>query len=323
MFKKLLNLIKINKGDNTEKEAIEVDKVEQLTTDENIGNDKVEELVEEDINENNETKNDTEKEIEVIDSIENDNNEISIIEKELDTIETVDNTDYENINTKDIIAENKKESLEGNVEIYEPTEEELEYIENMKIERGKTIKAIDVYSNEQTIFDTHSECSKKLGVPLDYIKENLKYGYTDYFGEAINYLSKKLKVNIDELKNEGKNIVEIFNYLHNQIWSEDISENIREEILCSEKIESIKMHYKFETIDDEYDKYLRKYLKIIRRGGKKKIELIDKKNEVIEVFKSLDECAKYFNKDKSEIVDRLKYYNCKIGRYEIRYSLTR
>ena len=51
MFKKLLNLIKINKGDNTEKEAIEVDKVEQLTTDENIGNDKVEELVEEDINE--------------------------------------------------------------------------------------------------------------------------------------------------------------------------------------------------------------------------------------------------------------------------------
>ena len=128
MFKKLLNLIKINKGDNTEKEAIEVDKVEQLTTDENIGNDKVEELVEEDINENNETKNDTEKEIEVIDSIENDNNEISIIEKELDTIETVDNTDYENIKTKDIIAENKKESVEGNVEIYEPTEEELEYI---------------------------------------------------------------------------------------------------------------------------------------------------------------------------------------------------
>ena len=122
MFKKLLNLIKINKGDNTEKEAIEVDKVEQLTTDENIGNDKVEELVEEDINENNETKNDTEKEIEVIDSIENDNNEISIIEKELDTIETVDNTDYENINTKDIIAENKKESVEGNVEIDEPTD---------------------------------------------------------------------------------------------------------------------------------------------------------------------------------------------------------
>ena len=40
----------------------------------------------------------------------------------------------------------------------------------------------------------------------------MKYGYTDYFGEAINYLSKKLKVNIDELKNEGKKIVGITAY---------------------------------------------------------------------------------------------------------------
>lgn len=30
-------------------------------------------------------------------------------------------------------------------------------------------------------------------------------------------------------------------------------------------------------MDDEYDDYYKKYGKIIRRGGKKKIELVDKK----------------------------------------------
>lgn len=53
------------------------------------------------------------------------------------------------------------------------------------------------------------------------------------------------------------------------------------------------MHYKFEIMDDEYDDYYKKYGKIIRRGGKKKIELVDKKNEVIDVFKSLDDCANF------------------------------
>ena len=81
------------------------------------------------------------------------------------------------------------------------------------------------------------------------------------------------------------------------------------------------MHYRFECIDEEYNDYFIKYKSIIKRGGKKKIELVDKNNEVIEIFKSLDECSKHLGKTKNEIVDMLKYKNTKVGRYEIRYSL--
>ena len=81
------------------------------------------------------------------------------------------------------------------------------------------------------------------------------------------------------------------------------------------------MHYKFESLDNEYDVYYRKYKSIIKRGGKKKIELLNTKGEVIEVFKSLDDCSKYLNKSKVEITNRLKYKENKVGRYEIRYSL--
>lgn len=81
------------------------------------------------------------------------------------------------------------------------------------------------------------------------------------------------------------------------------------------------MHYKFESLDEEYEKYYRKYKYIIKRGGKKKIELLNSKGEVIEVFKSLDECSKYLNKSKSQITNMLKYKDNKVGRYEIRYSL--
>lgn len=284
MFKKFLNLIKINKGEKEVKIYKPIENIE------------------------NESKSN-------LDILNNDKNDCSDINSEIAMdIEIIENIDSNN---------NKKESIEELEKNYELTEEELEYIKSMKIKRGNKIKSIDVYSNEEIIFETHIECSKKLGVPLEYIKENLEYGYTDYFGESVSYLSKKLKVDIIQLKEEGKNILEIFNYLHNKLWNENISEEKREEILSSEKIESIKMHYKFEMLDNEYDDYLRIYGKLIKRGGKKKIELIDKKNEVIHVFKSLDECAKYFNKEKSEIVDRLKYAECKIGRYEIRYSLTR
>ena len=45
------------------------------------------------------------------------------------------------------------------------------------------------------------------------------------------------------------------------------------------------------------------------------------KGEVIEVFKSLDDCSKYLNKSKVEITNMLKYKENKVGRYEIRYSL--
>ena len=81
------------------------------------------------------------------------------------------------------------------------------------------------------------------------------------------------------------------------------------------------MHYKFESLDNEYDEYYRKYKSIIKRGGKKKIELLNMKGEVIEVFKSLDDCSKYLNKNKVEITNMLKYKENKVGRYEIRYSL--
>ena len=100
-----------------------------------------------------------------------------------------------------------------------------------------------------------------------------------------------------------------------------MSEDKRNEILGNEKIEPVKMHYTFECIDEEYDDYFKKYKSIIKRGGKKKVELVDKKGEVIEIFKSLDECATFLNKEKSEIVDMLKYKDTKIGRNQIRYSL--
>ena len=56
---------------------------------------------------------------------------------------------------------------------------------------------------------------------------------------------------------------------------------------------------------------------------KKKIDLLNSKSEAIEVFKSLDECSKHLNKNKTEITNMLKYKENKFGRYEIRYSLRR
>lgn len=227
--------------------------------------------------------------------------------------------DNESITEKHESDIDKNEHIE-NIR-YELTQEEIEYINLIKIKRGKRIKAIDIYTNEEIIFENFKECSKKLGVPIQYIKENLKYGYTDFFGDAISFLSKQLRVDLKNKSIVDKNIIEKFNFLHNQLWSSNISELKREEILSSEKIEPIHMHYKFETLDFEYDNYYEKYGKIIRRGGKKKIELIDKKNEVVDVFKSLEECAAFFGKNKSEIIERLKCGECKMGRYKIKYSL--
>ena len=81
------------------------------------------------------------------------------------------------------------------------------------------------------------------------------------------------------------------------------------------------MHYKFEFMDYEYDDYFKKYGAIIKRGGNKKIELLNQKGEVIEVFKSISSCSEYLNKDKNEITEILKYGYSKVGRCEIRYSL--
>lgn len=298
MFKKIFNLIKNNK-----EEIVEKKESEELIKDYKNDIEKQENIIKEE-----------KEEDEILDNPEFD----AEIKEEIEIINIINNNNQINIDSN-----SDKEVFKPHNNIDEINEEEEYYIKSIKIRRGKKIQAIDVYSNECRIFETHNECSKKLGIPIEYIKENIEYGYTDYFGQAIKYLSKKLRIDVDSLKNDGKNIVEIFNYLHNQLWSENISEKRREEILSSEKIESVKMHYKFEMIDDGYDEYFKKYRKLIRRGGKKKVELVDKKGEVIEVFKSLDECAKFFDKDRSEIIDRLKCGECKIGRYQIRYSLTR
>ena len=275
MLKKLLNFIKINKENKTQKEEVEVINIK-------------------------------EKE----DNIKKDNQNINQ--------EITSKSEIKKEHIKEEISENLNDIKQQTL-----TKEEEDSIKLVKIQREKKIKAIDVYTNEETIFETYKECSKKLGIPIEYIKENLQYGYTDYFGEAIKFLNKKLKVDLSHKKLGNMNIVEVFNFLHNELWNSDMPEDKREEILSSNKIEPIHMYYKFESMDYEYDDYFKIYGKIIRRGGKKRIELIDKKNEVIEVFKSIEDCAKFFEKDKSEIVSRLKLGNCKIGRYEIKYSLRR
>lgn len=308
MFKKLLNFIKVTKEEKTSTEEVEIkDKVEEENT--------------------------TDFDIQTID--ENKDAEINLNSKELEnnTIEDViemKNEKVEDIQLEDQVVVEKQINCEDNINItkeenvtVEISEEEKQYVKSIKIQREKRIKAIDVYTNDEIIFESYKECSKSLGVPIQYIKENLEYGYTDFFGEAVNFLSKKLKLDVSNKSMGDKNIVEIFNFLHNELWNPDMDEEKREEILCSEKIEPVHMHYKFEIMDDEYDDYYKKYGKIIRRGGKKKIELVDKKNEVIDVFKSLDDCADFFGKNKSEITERLKCGECKIGRYQIRYSLRR
>lgn len=308
MFKKLLNFIKVTKEEKTSIEEVEIkDKVEEENT--------------------------TDFDVQTID--ENKDVEINLNSKELENniiedIIEMKNEKVEDIQLEDQVVVKKQINCEDNINItkeenitVELSEEEKQYVKLIKIQREKRIKAIDVYTNDEIIFESYKECSKSLGIPMQYIKENLEYGYTDFFGEAVNFLSKKLKLDVINKSMGDKNIVEIFNFLHNELWNPDMDEEKREEILCSEKIEPVHMHYKFEIMDDEYDDYYKKYGKIIRRGGKKKIELVDKKNEVIDVFRSLDDCADFFGKNKSEITERLKCGECKIGRYQIRYSLRR
>lgn len=308
MFKKLLNFIKVTKEEKTSTEEVEIkDKVEEENT--------------------------TDFDVQTID--ENKDVEINLNSKKLENniIEDViemKNEKVEDIQLEEQVVVKKQINCEDNINITKEenvtvkiSEEEKQYVKSIKIQREKRIKAIDVYTNDEIIFESYKECSKSLGVPIQYIKENLEYGYTDFFGEAVNFLSKKLKLDVSNKSMGDKNIVEIFNFLHNELWNPDMDEEKREEILCSEKIEPVHMHYKFEIMDDEYDDYYKKYGKIIRRGGKKKIELVDKKNEVIDVFRSLDDCADFFGKNKSEITERLKCGECKIGRYQIRYSLRR
>ncbi len=268
---------------------------------------------------------------EVIESSDKKNIDEEMVDSEAIITEVIETNEGYNCNEsaitkeEEIIDESEEiEVVEETINELEITEEDEEYIKEIKIKRGKSIIAIDVYTKEPQVFKTHKECSKKLKIPVEYIQENLKYGYTDYLGEAIKYLSKELDLSEEEDINYLENIKtpsQILTSLNNKIFTIKMSDAKRDEILCNEKIEPIKMHYVFECIDEEYDDYFKKYKSIIKRGGKKKIELVDKKGEVIEIFKSLDECATFINKEKNEVVDMLKYKEIKVGRNEIRYSL--
>ena len=258
--------------------------------------------------------NKDEKIVDTLDEISIEKEELKLEneEKEINIIEKVDNLEK--------IINN---APEAEAEAEELDDEDKRYIIDAKIKRGRSIKAIDVYNNEEQIFDTHKQCSKVLKLPIEYIAENLRHGHTDYLGEAIKYLSKELRLSeySNDYTNNNKSPLEIYNDLNNKIFTLNISESKRDDILSNNKIDPIKMHYKFECLDEEYDRYYIKYKSIIKRGGKKKIELLNSKGEVIEVFKSLDDCSKYLNKSKSEITSMLKYKENKVGRYEIRYSL--
>ena len=260
--------------------------------------------------------NKDEKIVDTLDEISIEKEELKLEneEKEINIIERVDNLEQ--------IINNEPEA-EAEAEAEELDDEDKRYIIDAKIKRGRSIKAIDVYNNEEQIFDTHKQCSKVLKLPIEYIAENLRHGHTDYLGEAIKYLSKELRLSeySNDYTNNNKSPLEIYNDLNNKIFTLNISESKRDDILSNNKIDPIKMHYKFECLDEEYDRYYIKYKSIIKRGGKKKIELLNSKGEVIEVFKSLDDCSKYLNKSKSEITSMLKYKENKVGRYEIRYSL--
>lgn len=266
-------------------------------------------------------------------TIKSDDKEVFITDKSIELCEKEVKIESEKTDLKKFkeLDQNENHNLEKEVveekgvsECF--TEEDLEYIKEIKIKRGKSIKAINLYTKEEQIFETHIQCSKNLKVPLGYIRENLKYGYMDYFGDAINYLSKVL--NIEEYcKNEwsylenSKSPSEIFNILNDKIFSVRLSDKKRNEILTNDKIEALKMNYKFECIDEEYDEYFKKYKSIIKRGGKKKVELVNKKGEILEIFKSLEECSIYLQKEKNEVIQMLKYGDTKVGRNFIRYSL--
>lgn len=175
---------------------------------------------------------------------------------------------------EEIIDESEEiEVVEETINELEITEEDEEYIKEIKIKRGKSIIAIDVYTKEPQVFKTHKECSKKLKIPVEYIQENLKYGYTDYLGEAIKYLSKELDLSEEEDINYLENIKtpsQILTSLNNKIFTIKMTDDKRDEILCNEKIEPIKMHYVFECIDEEYDDYFKKYKSIIKKRWKEK-----------------------------------------------------
>ena len=275
------------------------------------------------IKRNNDVKVNTEETNEEIVQL---NNKVEDVKQDITFIKNEDieqNEVKENVKTSKDIDILDKEAIKVKTEENQITEADEIIIKRIKIEREKSIKAINIYTKEEIIFDTYRECSKKLKIPMGYIKENLIYGYTTYYGEGIIYLYKELlNQNIkEEYLYSNKSPAEIYKTLNDKIFTAKISEDKRNTILSNEKIENKHMNYIFECIDKEYDDYFKKYKSIIQRGGSKKIELINTKGEIIEVFRSSEDCAKYINKEKNEVIEMLKSGQTKVGRYHIRYSL--
>ena len=237
------------------------------------------------------------------------------IKSEVKIIKTVDNQE-----NADDIKKIENNNIEKQQKVL--TKEDIEYIKELKILRENKIKSINIYTKEEIEFESYDKCAKKLKVPKEYIIENLRYNDTEYFGDAIKYLSEKL--NTKEYENNyiknNKSPIQVYNDLNNKIFNKSISNKKREEILNSVEINPTKMHYTFEITDIDYDNYYLEYKDIIKRGGKKKIDLINTKGEVIKVFKSIDECASHLKKEKDYINHALKLGNTKINRYEIKYS---
>ena len=227
MFKKLFNKFKKNNTQkNDEKTIQEIN--DKVDTQESVGEDSTS------VSENTDINNEENAVEEINIEEENEDEIVFSIEESINHLGEELESDklYEDIViTEDILKEDietnviKEESIEyindnseneesaeedkSNSEIEGISEDDEEYIKEIKINRGKSIKAIDVYTEEVKIFKTHIECSKELKLPLEYIKENLKYGYTDYFGKAINYLQKELNVEEDNYLDNNKSPVEI------------------------------------------------------------------------------------------------------------------
>ena len=170
------------------------------------------------INRKKQTENlkEVSKNIEVV----NEESEISITETIEESVETdaLNEVKYSEDNKKDVEEIISKEEME---KVKKFLQENEDYIKDIKINRGQGIRAIDLYNEEVLEFNTYKECSRKLKVPLSYIKENLKYGYTDYMGNAINYLKESLGESIEdesEYLNSNKTPIELFNHLNDKIF---------------------------------------------------------------------------------------------------------
>ncbi|MDR1774611.1 MAG: hypothetical protein LBR30_07085, partial [Clostridioides sp.] len=313
---------------------------EIINQDETINNDEI-------IN-NNEIINQDEI-VNVDEKIQNDatnNNEINNLNKDFVKETNINAQNVETAVTEDFSEEIIKESLLNEKEFFliekdnndsnnidksqeqeelEFQEEDINFIKKIKLIRAKGIRAINIYTDENIEFSTYKKCARELKIPQHYIAENIMFGYTKYFGDAINYIAKSLGYADYQEENykyldEEKNPFEFYKELNDKIFSLKISSTKREQILENPIIEPKQMSYRFEQLDSEYDDYYNKYKTQIKRKGKKKIDLLNKKGEVVEVYKSVEDCSKALNIDYEKLISILKTGETKVGKNKIQYS---